>query len=106
MFESRREERAECTQCCRLDSHAGEKRWSTTALQDASRRRKLSERVRAFEMRRGWDAPSSASAGSVCAFVLNHCQIGAKHVLGEGKEKGKAECRNGSTLNKRARVVR
>ena len=38
MFESGREELAECTQRCRLDSHAGEKRWSTTALQDASRR--------------------------------------------------------------------
>jgi hypothetical protein len=46
MFESRREELAECTQHCQVDSHAGEKRWSTTALQDASRRRKLSERAR------------------------------------------------------------
>ena len=31
-------------------------------------------RARAFEMRRCWNAPSSASAGSVCAFVLNHYQ--------------------------------
>jgi hypothetical protein len=46
MFESLRQERAECTPRCQVDSHAGEKRWSTTALQDASRRRKLSERAR------------------------------------------------------------
>src|SRR4051812_12907946 len=31
MFESLMEELAECTPRCRVDSHAGEKRWSTTA---------------------------------------------------------------------------
>jgi hypothetical protein len=46
MFESLRKELVECRQRCHVDSNAGEKRWSTTALQDASRRRKLSERVR------------------------------------------------------------
>ena len=64
MFESLREELAECTQRCRVDSHAGEKRWSTTALQDASRRDgENCPTARAFEMRRGWDASEQRECG-------------------------------------------
>jgi hypothetical protein len=75
MFESLREEPVECTQRCHVDSHAGEKRWSTTALQDASRRDgENCPTARAFEMRRGWDASEQRECGSVCAFVLNHSQ--------------------------------
>jgi hypothetical protein len=75
MFESRSEELAKCTQRCQVDSHAGEKRWSTTALQDASRRRKLSDR--AFEMRRGWTRASAGPFVRSCSITV---KIGAKHV--------------------------
>ena len=64
MFESLREELAECTQRCHVDSHAGEKRWSTTALQDASRRDgENCPTARAFEMCRGWDASEQRECG-------------------------------------------
>jgi len=56
MFESLREKLAKCTPLCRVDSHADEKRWSTThskTLRDGENCPKEC----AFEMRRGWDAP-------------------------------------------------